>query len=222
MNSSWSDHRYNTKNQNTCIKILNTICGEHCKSSWVQHIISEKHTASIFRVTKLVQVDAEVMWCKQMCQLYGLVWGNWPITVIDHRKKGQDCPKPMGVKNPKNDHKNKVYHWSLPLPAVTLYSHLQMVKAVFGILNPHWFRTVLSPFPTFCICDWPNSLKPSCITNTFSSTMSLQHPLELVWFPEVEAPLKHQYIWSLHTADTQKIVLSVHITFCAVEAYISF
>jgi len=92
----------------------------------------------------------------------------------------------VGVKNPKNDHKNNGYHWSLFLPEVTLLSHLWMVKAVFRILNPHWFKTLLSLFPTFCICDWPNSLKPSCITNTFSSTMSFQHPLEPVWFSEVE------------------------------------
>ena len=73
---------------------------------------------------------------------------------------------------------------------------------------------------TFCICDWANSLKPSCITNTFHSTMALQHPLEPVWFPEVEVPLKHWYIWSLYSANTQNIVLSVHINFCAVEAHI--
>lgn len=143
----------------------------------------------------------------------------WPITATKCRNKGQDCPKPMGVKNPKNDYKNKVYHWSLSLPEVTFLSHLRMVKAVFEIFNPHWFRIILPPFPTFCICDWPNSLNPSCITNTFSSTMSLQHPLEPVWFPEVVVPFKHRYNWSLHSADTQKIMLSVHINFCAVEAH---
>jgi len=155
-----------------------------------------------------------------MCQLYGLVWRNWSITATECRKNGEVCPKPIEVKNPRNDHKNKVCHWLLSLPEVTLLSHLQMVKAVFGILNLHWFRTILSPFPTFCICDWTNSLKPSCITNTFPSTMSLQHPLEPVWFPEAQVPLKHWYIWSLHSANTQNIVLSVHVTFCAVEAHI--
>jgi hypothetical protein len=55
--------------------------------------------------------------------------------------------------------------------------------------SQQWFRTVLTPFPTFCFCDWPNFPKPSYITNTFSSTISLQHPLEPVQFPEVEGSM---------------------------------
>jgi hypothetical protein len=38
--------------------------------------ISEEPTGSIFRVIGLVQVDAEVMWCKKMCYFCRNVWGN--------------------------------------------------------------------------------------------------------------------------------------------------
>jgi hypothetical protein len=46
-------------------------------------------TAYIFMVTKLEQVDVEVMWWKKMCWLYMTVWGNFANQNYGRGEEGQ-------------------------------------------------------------------------------------------------------------------------------------
>lgn len=75
----------------------------HCvRFSFVCSSILKKHAASIFRVTALVQVDAEVMGWNKMCQSCGKGSVNLANHSCGTAKGGRTCPKPMGVENCKN------------------------------------------------------------------------------------------------------------------------
>lgn len=47
----------------------------------------EEHTASIFTVTELVQMDAEMIWSKKHVSYVGRFDGLEPITVTEGRKR---------------------------------------------------------------------------------------------------------------------------------------
>jgi hypothetical protein len=70
-------------------------------------------------------------------------------------------------------------------------------------LNSNWLKTVLAPLPALYSCDWPNSLKLYYITYSFIIT-SLQQPL---WRSMHHILPKHQKVWSLHGAETRKMII---------------
>jgi hypothetical protein len=58
---------------------------------WVPHNVVinvlEKHTASIFTVTELVKMDAEMLWSKKCVSYVGQFDGLEPITDTEGRKR---------------------------------------------------------------------------------------------------------------------------------------
>jgi hypothetical protein len=50
--------------------------------------VSEQCAAVIFRLTELVQVDAEVVWWNRVFQLYRKVSGNWAHDCCGRGKRG--------------------------------------------------------------------------------------------------------------------------------------
>jgi hypothetical protein len=76
-----------------------------CRSS-----VSEKCTASIFRVTELVLMDSEMMVWTNMCWLFRNLANH-----IDRRqqKRGWACPEPVGVENFKNGLFQRLAQWDI-------------------------------------------------------------------------------------------------------------
>jgi hypothetical protein len=68
------------------------------------------------------------------------------------------------------------------LVQITAFSHSPLAKYLkmtnIGVLNSHWPGTNCIPSSPFHRCNWSNPLNPSYVTDTFSSTASLQHPSE--------------------------------------------
>lgn len=63
--------------------------------------LSEEHTASLFRVTELVQVFAEVMGVKKTVDYRRMFEGIQPITGTEEERADWTSLKPMGVQKSK-------------------------------------------------------------------------------------------------------------------------
>jgi hypothetical protein len=53
--------------------------------------VLDEHTASIFRVTESILIEAEAMWQEKMFHLFTVVSGNLVSHSIGGQKRGWDC-----------------------------------------------------------------------------------------------------------------------------------
>jgi len=68
------------------------LCSMFCLSS-----LSEYHTISLFRVTELFLVFAEVMAVKKCVHYTQSFEGICPVTDTEEERTDRTCPDPMGV-----------------------------------------------------------------------------------------------------------------------------
>ena len=68
------------------------LCSMFCLSS-----LSEYHTVSLFRVTELVLVFAEVMGVKKCVDNTQRFEGICPVTGTEDERADRTCPDPVGV-----------------------------------------------------------------------------------------------------------------------------
>jgi hypothetical protein len=121
--------------------------------------ILDKRSASIFRVTELVQVDAEVMQCKKMGLLYRMVWG----CLVNHSHTTQEGGNKTALSRwkriPKNGpfynmdaHIKMVYPWPLPTghSTFTAPTGWDPEKIHFWNSQLPLLTTILSTHSTFC------------------------------------------------------------------------